>query len=86
MHAFLSSADFFSILTFSKNYLRNTIRVSRSEQVHYFVGPDLGLDSLQRLSAVNTSRQIIDSFLANGHLCRQTVQSTDLNSADPDLL
>ena len=29
-HAFLSSADFFSKSTLSKNYLRNTIRVSNS--------------------------------------------------------
>ena len=41
---FLSSADFFSKLTFSKNYFRNTIRKSNSMdpgQAQHFVQPDL---------------------------------------------
>ena len=42
---FLSSADFFSKISFW-----NTIRVSNS------VGPDLGPNCLQRLSADNTRR------------------------------
>ena len=51
----LSSADFFfSKLTFSKNSFRNTIRVSNSldpDQDRHSVGPDLGSNCLQRLSA-----------------------------------
>ena len=42
----LSSAGFFSKLTFSKNSFRNTLRVSNSldpEQDQHIVGPDLGL-------------------------------------------
>ena len=58
---FLLSADFFYLkLTFSKNYFRNTIRVSNSlnpDQARHFVGPDLGPNSLQRLSANDTSMQ-----------------------------
>ena len=53
---FLPSADFFSKLTFSKNYLRNTIQVSNSldlDQAGHFVGPDLGPNFLQKLSADN---------------------------------
>ena len=48
------SADFFSKSTFSKNYFRNTIRVSNNldpDQVQHFVWPDLGPNCLQRLSA-----------------------------------
>ena len=58
-HAFLSSADFFSKSTFSKNSFRNTIRVSNSldqDQVRHFVGPDLGPNCLQKVSAEGTSR------------------------------
>ena len=57
--AFLPSADFFSKSTFSKNSFRNTIRVSNSldpDQAQHFVGPDLGPNCLQRLSADDTSR------------------------------
>ena len=45
------------ILTFSKKIFRNTIRVSNSldpDQALRFVGPDLGPNCLQRLSAVVT--------------------------------
>ena len=41
----LSSADFFSKSTFTKNYFRNMIRVSNSldpDQARPFVEPDLG--------------------------------------------
>ena len=49
-HAFLSSADIFpSKSTFSKNYFRNTIRVSNS------LDPDQAPNYLQRLSADDTS-------------------------------
>ena len=50
----LSSADFFSKLTFSKNSFRNTIRVSNGldpDKDRRAVGPDLGPNCLQRLSA-----------------------------------
>ena len=51
---FMSSADFFQIYTFSKKYFSNTIRVSDSldpDQARHIVGPDLGTNCLQRLSA-----------------------------------
>ena len=60
LHTFLSSADFFLKLTFSKNYFRNTIRVTNSFDSHQdqgFVGPDLHPNRLQRLSADDTDRQ-----------------------------
>ena len=46
--------------TFSKNSFRNTSRVSSSlepDQARQNVGPDLGPNCLQGLSADNTSRQ-----------------------------
>ena len=46
--------------TFSKNYFRNTITVSNSldlDQDRPSVGPDLGTNCLQRLSADGTIRQ-----------------------------
>ena len=55
--AFLSSADFFQNQFFSKNSFRNTIRVSNSldpDQARQFVGPDLGSNCLQKLSADDT--------------------------------
>ena len=51
---FLLSDDFFSKSTFLENSFRNTIRVSNSldpDQARHFVGPDLGPNCLQRLSA-----------------------------------
>ena len=61
--AFLSSADFFSKSTFSENSFRNTIRVSNSldpGQARHFVGPDLGPNRLQKLTADDTSRQRVN--------------------------
>ena len=55
----MPSADFFK-RTFSKNSFRNTLRVSNSldpDQARHFVGPDLGLKCLHRLSAGDTRRQ-----------------------------
>ena len=49
----LSSADFLSKLTFSKNSFRNIIRVSNGlnpDQDRHSVGPDLDPNCLQRLS------------------------------------
>ena len=58
--AFLSSADFFQnhFFFFFKSF-RNTIRVSKSldpDQAWHFVGPDLGPNCLQKLSADDTRR------------------------------
>ena len=56
----LYSADFFSKLTLSKNAFRNTIRVSNSldtDQDRHSVGPDLGPNCLQKLSADDKSRR-----------------------------
>ena len=58
-HDILSSADFFSKLTFSKNYYKNTIKVPNSfdpDRARHLVGPDLYPNCLQRLSADDTSR------------------------------
>ena len=47
---------FFKV-NFSKNSFRNTIRVSDSldlDQARHFVGPDLGPNCLQKLSADDT--------------------------------
>ena len=60
----LSSADSFSKSTFSKNYFRNTIRVSNSldpDQARHFVGSDLSPNCLQKVSADDTSRQRVFS-------------------------
>ena len=61
---------FFQKPTFSKKSFRNTcaIRVSNSldpDQARRFVGPDLGPNSLQKLSADDTSRQIVHIELLN---------------------
>ena len=52
---------------FSKNSLRNTIRVSNSldpDQARHSVGPDLGPNCLKRLSAdVTAGRQIVNRCL-----------------------
>ena len=60
---FLSSAIFFSNIILSKNSFRITIRVANSldpDQARCFFVPDLGPNSLQRLSADNTSRQRVN--------------------------
>ena len=53
----LSSSDFFSKLTFSKNSSRNTVRVSNGFDPDS-VGPDLGPNCLQRLSATDKSHHL----------------------------
>ena len=58
LHAFLSSGDFFFKINFFKKKKKKTIRVSNSlvpDQARCFVGPDLGLNCLQRLSADDKS-------------------------------
>ena len=50
---------FFSKSTFSKNSFRNTIIVSNSldpDQARHYVGPDLVLNCLQKISADDTRR------------------------------
>ena len=65
LHALLSSADFFQNQPFRKKFFRNTIKVSTildPDQVRHSVGPDLGPNCLQRLSADDTSRQRVNSY------------------------
>ena len=55
----LSAVFYFSKLTFSKHSFGNTIRASNSltpDQARHFVGPDLGSNCLQKLSADDTGR------------------------------
>ena len=62
----LSSAVFFSKSTVSKISFKNTIRVSNSlglDQAQHFVGPDLGPNCLQGLSADGTSSERVVSTL-----------------------
>ena len=61
----LLTADFFSELTFSENSFGHIIRVSNSldpDQDRHFVGPDLGPNCLQRLSAYNKSHHCCGLF------------------------
>ena len=61
----------FSKSIFSKNSFWNIIRVSNSldpDQALHFVGPDLGPNCLQSISADNTSRQ----DLRKSNYCDQT--------------
>ena len=56
-HLILLPPGKFFMSTFSKNSFRNTIRVSNSldpHQARWFVGPDLGPNCLQKLSANET--------------------------------
>ena len=51
-----ASADYFFLLTYSNKSFRNNIKELNSvdpAQTRCFVGPDLGLNCLQRLSADN---------------------------------
>ena len=62
----------FSKSTFSKNSLKNNIRVSNSldpDQAGHFVGPDLGSNCLHRLSTDDTSRQRVKPFPAIQDKC-----------------
>ena len=65
----LSSADFSSKLTFSKDYFLNTIRVSNGlnpDQDQSSMGPDLGPTCLERLSVAASKESVkdIDFWLA----------------------
>ena len=64
-HAFLLSADFFS-KSFSKNSFRNSTRVSNSldpDRARHFVRSDLGPNCLQMLSADDTRRQRVNTYI-----------------------
>ena len=65
------SADFFKII-FSKNSFRNTIRVSNSldpDQDRRSVGPNLGPNCLQRLSADDKSGRLVSTYLTMNTSC-----------------
>ena len=65
---------FFSKFTFSKNYFRNTIRVSNSldpDQTRLYVGPDLGSNCLQSLPVDDTGRQRSKELLPIDPCCIQ---------------
>ena len=54
LHAILPSVFFLSKLAFSKTSYRNITRVSNNvdpDQAQQYIGPDLGPNCLQRLSA-----------------------------------
>ena len=56
---------FFSKSPFSKNSFRNAIRVANSldqDQAQHLVGPDLGPNCLQKLSAEDTCRQGVNIY------------------------
>ena len=71
LHAVLSVAycSFQNQLFETKISFRSTISVSNClvpDQARRFVGPDLGTNCLQRLSADDTSRQIVKAYLRLG--------------------
>ena len=77
------------ISTFSKIYFRNTIRVSNSldpDQAQHFVGPDLGPNCLQRLSADETIRPIVKWIKLVGRFNQYLKITSDLNSPIKTLL
>ena len=68
----MSSADF-SESTVLKNSFRNTVRESNSldpDQARHFVGPDLGPNCLQKLSADDTTskRRVNSSLTTSGQI------------------
>ena len=70
----------FSESAFLKNSFKNTIRVSNSldlDQARHFVGPDLGPNCLQRLSADDTSRQRVKLLNAEVLCCNFSTLTTD---------
>ena len=74
----LSSADFFPKSNYLKISFRITIRVNilDPDQARHSVGLDLGPNCLQRLSADDTCRQIV-----NRKLCKQ--MTTDQHDQAP---
>ena len=74
LNAFLSSADFFFHIKIFGKFFQDAIRVSNSlypDQARPFVGPDLGPNCLQRLSADDTIWQRVkegQKFCSRGHI------------------
>ena len=71
LHAFFAVCWIFSKSTFSNNYFRNIISVSNRlnpDQARRFVGPDLGPNCLQRLSADDTCWQRIKPWFIESKL------------------
>ena len=59
---FLSSTDFFFQNPFFSKFYRTTMRMSNSldtDQARHYVGPNLGPNCLQKLSANDTRRHIV---------------------------
>ena len=64
----------FSKSTFSKNSFWTIIRMSDSldsDQARHFVGPDLGLNCLQKLSSDDTSRHKTNQLMTSTGLDKQ---------------
>ena len=67
LRAFRHLLIFFSKSSFLKNSLRNTIKVTDSldqDHARCFVGPDLGPNCLQRLSADDICRQGVNGSMS----------------------
>ena len=63
LHAFLSSADIFFNTNFFEKFFQEyhqSVKQFGSSQAPQNVGPDLGPNCLQRLSADDTSRQRVN--------------------------
>ena len=93
----LSSADFFSKFTFSKNSFKDTIRVSNSldpDQARCSVGPDLATYCLQRSSSGDKRCHLklfaceLRLLLSSDNLCKQFVprSGTTFSDLDPNCL
>ena len=84
LHAlFAFAVVFFSKSAFSKNSFRNTIRVSTSldpGQARRLVGPDLGPNCLQRLSADDISRQIVRCLSETMQFHKMHVEHAEIRS------
>ena len=68
---FFVACCFFSKSTFWKNSFMSTIRVSNSldlDQARHFVGPDLGPNCLQKLSADDIRRQKVNHYTRSAPL------------------
>ena len=64
-HDFFVVCRYFSKSTFLKNSLENTNRVSNRldpDQAQHVVGPDLGTNCLQRLSADDTNKHSVNAY------------------------
>ena len=57
----------FCFVEFSVSTLKKSFRITIDLSIKQFVGPDLNLNILQRLSADNTNRQQIVDIYANSY-------------------